>query len=251
VANTAEEQRKEIKVPASEGGSFYREVERPAKGSPMIGVDKVLAAKEERTRLRKEKEAQRRQRLEEPGPSVYERVWSTDEEEDLKKWKRKKACPQLLRLHHQTPAKGMSNQFFCLYEESLCGKGSVSLVVHWDGKLLQDLTGKEHVDRLTVLVSGHEVNKLLGVPKLTSGTGENTAAAVYTLLQDWSIADRVKAMFFDTSLSNTGHRAGACNLLEQKLERDILYLACRHHFMELILAAAFKAVMGVTCCSTP
>src|SRR6218665_1265905 len=50
----------------------------------MIGVDKVLAAKEERTRLRKEKEAQQRQRLEEPGPSVYERVWSTDEEEDLK-----------------------------------------------------------------------------------------------------------------------------------------------------------------------
>src|SRR6218665_4139376 len=50
----------------------------------MIGVDKVLAAKEERTRLRKEKEAQRRQRLEEPGPSVYERAWSTDEEEDLK-----------------------------------------------------------------------------------------------------------------------------------------------------------------------
>src|SRR6218665_1703063 len=55
-----------------------------AEGSPMIGVDKVLAVKEERTRLRKEKEVQRRQRLEEPGPSVYERVWSTDEEEDLK-----------------------------------------------------------------------------------------------------------------------------------------------------------------------
>src|SRR6218665_2932577 len=48
----------------------------------MISVDKVLAAKEEWTRLRKYKEAQRRQRLEEP--SVSERVWSTDEEEDLK-----------------------------------------------------------------------------------------------------------------------------------------------------------------------
>ena len=48
------------------------------------------------------------------------------------------------------------------------------------------------MDQLPVLVSGHGVNKLLGVPKLTSGTGENTAAAVYTLLQDWSVADRVK-----------------------------------------------------------
>src|SRR6218665_2537512 len=144
----------------------------------------------------------------------------------------------------------MSKQFCCLYQERLCGKGSVPLVVHWDGKLLQDLTGKEHVDRLPVLVSGHGVNKLLGVPKLTSGKGENTAAAVYTLLQDWSVADRVKAMCFDTTSSNTGHRAGACILLKQKLERHLLYLACRHHIMKLILAAAFKAVMGVTSCST-
>src|SRR6218665_266000 len=85
----------------------------------------------------------------------------------------------------------MSNQFCCLYQERLCGKGSVPLVVHLDGKLLQDLTRKEHVDRLPVLVSGHGVNKLyLVCQKLTSGTGENTAAAVYTLLQDWSVADQ-------------------------------------------------------------
>src|SRR6218665_102077 len=136
----------------------------------------------------------------------------------------------------------MSNQFCCLYQERLYGKGSVPLVVHWDGKLLQDLTGKEHVDRLPVLVSGHGVNKLLGVSKLTSGTGENMAAAVYTLLQDWSVAD--------WSVANTGNRAGAFILLEQKLEKDLLYLTCRRYIMELILAAAFNAVMGVTCCST-
>ena len=154
----------------------------------MIGVDKVLAAKEERTRLRKEKEAQWRQRLEEPGLSVYERVWSTGEEEDLKeaeeemeeekslssavaptasepvsKRARNNAItPRLTaaldrarvsdrnatlilakatlsfycsaaecscqQIHHQTPAKGMSNQFCCLYR--LCGKGFVPLVVH-------------------------------------------------------------------------------------------------------------------------
>src|SRR6218665_1294253 len=90
----------------------------------------------------------------------------------------------------------MSNQFRCLYQERLCGKGSVPLVhvVHWDRKLLHDLPGKEHVDRLPVLLSGHGVNKLLGVPQLTSGTGENTGAAVYILLQNWSVADRVKAI---------------------------------------------------------
>ncbi|KAH9491448.1 hypothetical protein Btru_049888 [Bulinus truncatus] len=33
-------------------------------------------------------------------------------------------------------------------------KPDVPLVVHWDGKLLQDLTGDEHIDRLPMLVSG-------------------------------------------------------------------------------------------------
>jgi len=41
----------------------------------MIGVDKVLDAKEDQAMLRREKEAQRHQRLEELCPSVRERVW--------------------------------------------------------------------------------------------------------------------------------------------------------------------------------
>jgi len=52
------------------------------------------------------------------------------------------------------------------------------LTVHWDGKLLKDLTGKELVDRLPVIVSGLETNQLLGVPILISGTGEAQATAV-------------------------------------------------------------------------
>ena len=35
------------------------------------------------------------------------------------------------------------------------------------------------MDRLPTLVTGLGVHKLLGVPKLVGGTGENTAAAVY------------------------------------------------------------------------
>ena len=44
---------------------------------------------------------------------------------------------------------------------------------------MKDITGEEVVDRLPVFVSGNGVDQLLGVPKLTSGTGENTAVAVY------------------------------------------------------------------------
>ena len=53
------------------------------------------------------------------------------------------------------------------------------LTVHWDGKLLEDLTGHETVDRLPIIITGKETNQLLGIPKLSSGTGEATAEAVY------------------------------------------------------------------------
>ena len=82
----------------------------------------------------------------------------------------------------------------------------VPLVVHWDGKMVESLTTKEHVDRLPVLVSGKGVEKLLGVPKLQGGSGEQQAAADHAALEEWQITDRVKAMRFDTTACNTGAR---------------------------------------------
>ena len=124
---------------------------------------------------------------------------------------------------------------------------SVPLTVHWDGKLMEDLTSKEHVDRLPVLISGAETEQLLGVPKLLSGTGEAQAAAVVDCLKKWDVADRVVALCFDTTASNTGHRSGACSILEEKLGKDLPFLACHHHIMELVVGAAFeKTSIGVS-----
>lgn len=47
----------------------------------------------------------------------------------------------------------------------------IIIVLHWDGKLLPNICGKEKVDRLPVIVSFDETTQLLGVPKLESGTG--------------------------------------------------------------------------------
>ena len=76
-------------------------------------------------------------------------------------------------------------------------QGQVPLVVHWDGKLLSDLTGKERVDRLPVLVSGKGVSQLLTVAKLPSGTGKAQAAVVHRALEDWGISNKVRAVCFD------------------------------------------------------
>ena len=84
------------------------------------------------------------------------------------------------------------------------------------------------------------------VAKLPSGTGEAQAAAVFGAIEDWGIADSIRAMCFDTTSSNTGRIAGACVLLEQKLEKELLSLACRHHVMELIIGAVFQVCMGAT-----
>ena len=45
-------------------------------------------------------------------------------------------------------------------------------VVHWDGKMMKDITGQETVDRLPILVSMNGCSKLLSVPMIQSGTGK-------------------------------------------------------------------------------
>ncbi|GBM72675.1 hypothetical protein AVEN_213174-1 [Araneus ventricosus] len=46
------------------------------------------------------------------------------------------------------------------------------LTIHWGTKILPNIVGVEIVDRLPVIVSGDREEKLLGVPKLSSGTGK-------------------------------------------------------------------------------
>lgn len=52
-------------------------------------------------------------------------------------------------------------------------------------------------------------------------------------------------MCFDTTSANTGHLKGACTILEGKfVGRELLWLPCRHHIMEIILAKVFSLCFG-------
>ena len=93
-------------------------------------------------------------------------------------------------------------------------QSNVPLTIHWDGKMLPDITGKEIVDHLPILVSGGGVDQLLAIPKLPSGSGEAIAAAVQEAALSWRVSDNVKAMSFDTTAVKTGRRNGACVLLK-------------------------------------
>ena len=90
------------------------------------------------------------------------------------------------------------------------------LIVHWDGELLEELTSKQHMDRLPILISCNGLSKLLGVQKLMGGSRENAASAVAAILSDWGDAERVKAMCFDKTEANIGHRIGGRAFLSSR-----------------------------------
>jgi hypothetical protein len=125
-----------------------------------------------------------------------------------------------------------------------------NLVVHWDGKLLENFTNTantdEKVERIAVAVTGMEVSKILGIPKAISGTGAAQADIVFNLLKEWDLVDCIIGMSFDTTSSNTGIRNGACVILERLLGKKLLYLACRHHILELVVENVFKIYFGAT-----
>jgi len=161
-------------------------------------------------------------------------------------------------------ALGHSSRASCVYKESIriarrrnrkeiaseiCSSfpSGGPLTVHWDEKLLPALTSKESVNRIAVLVSGNDDTKLLGVPAIPNGSGASQSEAVFKLLEDWNLTTRVHFMRFDTTASNTGSQNGACTLLEQKMQKDLIRVPCRHHIiMELIVARVFDMVFGAS-----
>ena len=49
-------------------------------------------------------------------------------------------------------------------------------------------------------------------------------------------------MSFDTTASNSGFHGGATVLIEKKLGRNLLFLPCRHHILEIVLADVFQSL---------
>ena len=72
------------------------------------------------------------------------------------------------------------------------------------------------------------------------------ADTVKTMLDTWGIAEKIIACGFDTTSSNTGVHKGCCTVLQQLLGRQMLWVACRHHILELVLKAAFTELFGDT-----
>ena len=62
------------------------------------------------------------------------------------------------------------------------------------------------------------------------------------------LADKIIDVGFDTTSSKTGVHKRACTSLQQLLDRQILWMACRHHVLEaeLVKGSASKQLFGDT-----
>lgn len=99
----------------------------------------------------------------------------------------------------------------------------------------------EKVERVAVAVSGHKEYKLLGVKKVSNGTGKLIGESVYNLLSEWNCNSNVIGMSFDTTSSEY---EGACKHVEKLMKKNLLNLACRNHIFELIVGSVFFLLFG-------
>ncbi|XP_065678315.1 uncharacterized protein LOC136093333 [Hydra vulgaris] len=116
----------------------------------------------------------------------------------------------------------------------LVKSSSLPIILHFDGKIVKEFTsGIEHqLDRLAVSIRIDGQSELLGVPHLSSSTGETQKNTIIKLLHQFDIFDKLQGCVFDTTSVNTGNKKDVCIRLAAELDRPLLLLACRHHIYE-------------------
>ena len=120
----------------------------------------------------------------------------------------------------------------------------VFLEIHFDGKIRKQWGQKNNFLALCVTGKGMEKEKVLGDIPIARGTGKNMASAVLQMLNDWGVADRVIALCFDTTSSNTGTNQGANVFIEQGLGVQLLWCACFHHILDILAELAVEVKLG-------
>ena len=75
------------------------------------------------------------------------------------------------------------------------------------------------VNRLAVMLVQESESKILSIAKTNDSTGRVEAEKVKEVLDDWNVTEKIVALGFDTTSSNTGIHKGSCTLLQQLLMR--------------------------------
>ena len=68
------------------------------------------------------------------------------------------------------------------------------LIVHEDCTHVPELVGTETVDRLPVTVTSNDQSQMLATPNLQCDIGEAQAKAIFAVLKDWNLEEKVQGM---------------------------------------------------------
>ncbi|XP_067614490.1 potassium voltage-gated channel protein Shal-like isoform X2 [Eurosta solidaginis] len=77
----------------------------------------------------------------------------------------------------------------------------MSAVVHWDGKMLPELTGHKLVECFPIIITHMEGEQHIGVPKLSSSTGREISKTVLDAQNEWKLSNKIVPACFDTTAS--------------------------------------------------
>ena len=119
--------------------------------------------------------------------------------------------------------------------------------LHWDLKLIPSLSNKyQQMEVMPILVSSGKDTKLFGVPNLPIGDNEHAGNiignATYDLIDKWNCSDNIVSIVLDTTASNTGEWSGGCIEVQNRLQKHLLWNACRKHVGELIKGSSFNCL---------
>ena len=120
------------------------------------------------------------------------------------------------------------------------------LVLHWDGKIIQLLSGQTE-DRLAIAVSSPNTipGQFIASPAIADGTGETMAECVYRCIEEFELLDNVEAVVFDTTASNTGKWSGSVTRFEAMLKRSLITGITSHSYSLNMQAQQFVVLLKV------
>lgn len=118
---------------------------------------------------------------------------------------------------------------------------SKNYVLHFDGKSFYNAEKGENAERQCFVITRMDKREelILGIPFLDDKRAITISKKATEILKEWSLGNCITALGFDTTATNTGRHGGvAVNLSKENgLNKDLIWLPCRHHIAEIVLGS--------------
>ena len=130
---------------------------------------------------------------------------------------------------------------------------SGTVIVGIDGKNVKQVFKnlKDAKQRLAIIAQSPDFpdkmgEQVLGVPVVQSSKGKDQLVEVIRVLNEWTIFPKLFGLRFDTTSDNTGRHIGSVTLIEKAKGHSLMWVACRHHSIEVHVKKVAKHCLGET-----